>query len=154
MTLRLATPADSALLAAFDCVAGGQHHETEERDWLAATAIGWLELPIDPRLLLLEDDAGLVGFGAHEVFDIDEPTSGRYVNALGVDVRAQGCGIGKRLLQTVYEDCASLCPQGVIVWRVHPANHMMQAMCQSLGFTEWSQPPESAPYLRYVADLP
>lgn len=75
MTLRLATPADSALLAAFDCVAGGQHHETEVRDWLAATAIGWLELPIDPRLLLLEDDAGLVGFGAHEVFDIDEPTS-------------------------------------------------------------------------------
>lgn len=155
MQTRLASQADYHALRHFTCARTDDDFALEVQAWIRLDSLRWLRTADDPQLILLEDDDGtLAGITGHECLDPDRPTLGRFVPVVGIAVAYHGQELGGALLAGVRERAAQLCPGGVLVWYVDTRNYDSQRMCEKLGFTEFTIPPDRKNQRRYEIQLP
>jgi L-amino acid N-acyltransferase YncA len=134
--IRLATPSDAEAIAAIynQGIAGrGATFETTPRS--TADIDGWFQHPDRHPTLVVEQGGAVAGWANLSAYRPRACYAGIAEFSIYVDARAQGHGLGRRLLEALV-DAARERGYWKLVSRIFPFNTASLALCRRCGFRE------------------
>lgn len=151
--VRLAVPADEETLTALYLEESIYHHEQSRlfrwsplqeaafRAWIAPAWAGTSVEDGGPLIVVVERAGEVVALAVNELFDVEDGSHrdylplGRYIDIAEVGVRAdlRGQGVGRVLVQGVFDACARWQPDGYVLG-FSPDNPLSSQFWPHLGF--------------------